>query len=121
MLQRMMEHVYYADLLTQASQAPTTLEELPYLAAFVLSAYPHTIYRMAKPFNPLLGETFECDRRAEVGWRSFMEQVSLIHVHHVYVHVHVNSYPFRGHSLSVIILLLISLVPRPYLLRGRVW
>ena len=75
MLQRMMEHVYYADLLTQASQAPTTLEELPYLAAFVLSAYPHTIYRMAKPFNPLLGETFECDRRAEVGWRSFMEQV----------------------------------------------
>lgn len=76
MLQRMMEHVYYADLLTQASQAPTTLEELPYLAAFVLSAYPHTIYRMAKPFNPLLGETYECDRRAECGWRSFMEQVS---------------------------------------------
>ena len=75
MLQRMMEHVYYADLLTQASRASTTLEELPYLAAFVLSAYPHTIYRMAKPFNPLLGETFECDRRAEEGWRSFMEQV----------------------------------------------
>ena len=76
MLQRMMEHVYYADLLTKASQAPTTLEELPYLAAFVLSAYPHTIYRMAKPFNPLLGETYECDRRAECGWRSFMEQVT---------------------------------------------
>ena len=81
MLQRMMEHVYYADLLTQASQAPSTLEELPYLAAFVLSAYPHTIYRMAKPFNPLLGETFECDRRAETGWRSFMEQV------HAYMYV----------------------------------
>ena len=88
----MMEHVYYADLLTQASQAPTTLEELPYLAAFVLSAYPHTIYRMAKPFNPLLGETFECDRRAEEGWRSFMEQVC-VQRYHVCMCVHVASYP----------------------------
>ena len=82
-----MEHVYYAELLTRASQAPTTLEELPYLAAFVLSAYPHTIYRMAKPFNPLLGETFECDRRAEAGWRSFMEQVQMYLYMYVYVHV----------------------------------
>ena len=81
MLQRMMEHVYYADLFTKASQAPTTLDELPCVAAFVLSAYPHTIYRMAKPFNPLLGETYDCNRRAEAGYKSFMEQV------HAHVHV----------------------------------
>ena len=77
MLQRMMEEIYYADLLSQAAQAESTLEELSYLAAFVLSAYAHTIYRVGKPFNPLLGETYECDRRSENGWRCFMEQVSV--------------------------------------------
>ena len=76
LLQRMMEEIYYADLLSQAAQTDTTLDELTYLAAFVLSAYSHTIYRVGKPFNPLLGETYECDRRAECGWRCFMEQVS---------------------------------------------
>ena len=72
----MMEEIYYADLLSQAAQTDTTMDELTYLAAFVLSAYSHTIYRVGKPFNPLLGETYECDRRAECGWRCFMEQVS---------------------------------------------
>lgn len=71
-----MEEIYYADLLSKAAQAESTLEELSYLGAFVLSAYAHTIYRVGKPFNPLLGETYECDRRAECGWRCFMEQVS---------------------------------------------
>ena len=75
LLQRMMEEIYYADLLSKAAQAESTLEELSYLGAFVLSAYAHTIYRVGKPFNPLLGETYECDRRAECGWRCFMEQV----------------------------------------------
>ena len=75
LLQRMMEEIYYADLLSQAAQTESTLDELAYLAAFVLSAYSHTVFRVGKPFNPLLGETYECDRRAECGWRCFMEQV----------------------------------------------
>jgi len=29
-----------------------------------------------KPFNPLLGETYECDRRDDMGWWSISEQVS---------------------------------------------
>ena len=72
----MMEEIYYSQLLTHAAQAETTIEEMSYLAAFVLSAYAHTVCRVGKPFNPLLGETYECDRRAEYGWRCFMEQVS---------------------------------------------
>lgn len=85
LLQRMMEEIYYSDLLSQAAQTESTLEEISYLAAFVLSAYSHTVFRVGKPFNPLLGETFECDRRAELGWRCFMEQVS---PNHLIVHVY---------------------------------
>lgn len=32
--------------------------------------------RTAKPFNPLLGETYECDRSDDMGWRCVTEQVS---------------------------------------------
>ena len=32
--------------------------------------------RTAKPFNPLLGETYECDRTEDRGWRCISEQVS---------------------------------------------
>ena len=32
--------------------------------------------RTGKPFNPLLGETFECDRMDDLGWRCLNEQVS---------------------------------------------
>jgi len=32
--------------------------------------------RTGKPFNPLLGETFECDRTDDLGWRCLNEQVS---------------------------------------------
>ena len=37
----------------------------------------YTTLRTGKPFNPLLGETFECDRTEDLGWRSFAEQVLL--------------------------------------------
>lgn len=33
-------------------------------------------FRTGKPFNPLLGETFECDRMEDLGWRSISEQVN---------------------------------------------
>ncbi|CAF5122468.1 unnamed protein product, partial [Rotaria socialis] len=32
--------------------------------------------RVNKPFNPLLGETYECDRTEDLGWKSIAEQVS---------------------------------------------
>ncbi|KAG7279500.1 hypothetical protein CRUP_035886 [Coryphaenoides rupestris] len=45
-------------------------------AAFSVSSYSTTVHRTAKPFNPLLGETYELDRTEELGYRSLCEQVS---------------------------------------------
>jgi Oxysterol-binding protein len=45
------------------------------VAAFAVSSYASTATRCAhKPFNPLLGETFECIRE-EQGWKYIAEQV----------------------------------------------
>ena len=73
MLQRMVEDFIYSDILVKAASCDTTLEELTYVAAFATSCYAAN--RVNKPFNPMLGETYECDQRAELGWRCFMEQV----------------------------------------------
>ncbi|VDK86384.1 unnamed protein product [Dibothriocephalus latus] len=46
-----------------------------YIAAYAVSGYARTKMRAAtKPFNPLLGETFEC-LRPEKHWRFMAEQV----------------------------------------------
>ncbi|VDP50148.1 unnamed protein product, partial [Schistosoma mattheei] len=44
--------------------------------AFSVSCYSSTAYRVGKPFNSLLGETYECDRTDDMGWRCISEQVS---------------------------------------------
>lgn len=75
MLQRMVEDLTYSELLTKAVNAPNTMEEAAYVAAFVNSAYASTTARVGKPFNPLLYETFEADRRSDLGWRVITEQV----------------------------------------------
>jgi oxysterol-binding protein 1 len=41
-----------------------------------MSTYSTTSERVAKPFNPLLGETYECDRNSDMGWKLVSEQVS---------------------------------------------
>lgn len=51
-------------------------EQLAYVAAFTISSYATTSDRTSKPFNPLLGETYECDRMDDLGWRALNEQVS---------------------------------------------
>ena len=57
----------------------SSCEQICYVAAFASSSYASTVYRTGKPFNPLLGETYECDRRCEMGWRSLTEQVSCVY------------------------------------------
>jgi hypothetical protein len=47
-----------------------------YVAAFAVSGYASTDSRPCKPFNPLLGETYEADY-PEKGIRFFSEKVSL--------------------------------------------
>lgn len=49
---------------------------MAYVAAFTISSYSTTASRTGKPFNPLLGETYECDRTDDLGWRAISEQVS---------------------------------------------
>ena len=78
MLQRMMEELLYANpILNTAAASETTLEELNHVVAYSTACYAHTTLRVGKPFNPLLGETYECDRRVELGWRCLLEQVRL--------------------------------------------
>jgi hypothetical protein len=75
LLQRCAEDMEYADLLDIAANRPDSTERMVYVAAFAASEYASTIGRVAKPFNPLLGETFEY-ARPDKNYRFFIEQVS---------------------------------------------
>lgn len=77
MLQRLTEDLEYHELLDHAAKCESSLEQLCYVAAFTVSSYSTTVFRTSKPFNPLLGETFELDRLEENGYRSLCEQVPL--------------------------------------------
>uniref|UniRef100_A0A8C6WSN3 Oxysterol-binding protein n=1 Tax=Neogobius melanostomus TaxID=47308 RepID=A0A8C6WSN3_9GOBI len=76
MLQRLSEDLEYYDLLDKGAKCHSSLEQMCYVAAFSVSSYSTTVHRTGKPFNPLLGETYELDRRRENGYRSLCEQVS---------------------------------------------
>uniref|UniRef100_A0A3Q0T2D6 Oxysterol-binding protein n=1 Tax=Amphilophus citrinellus TaxID=61819 RepID=A0A3Q0T2D6_AMPCI len=76
MLQRLSEDLEYYELLDKAAKCHSSLEQMCYVAAFTVSSYSTTVHRTGKPFNPLLGETFELDRHRECGYRSICEQVS---------------------------------------------
>lgn len=65
----------YTDLLDTAASRAESTERMVYVAAFAVSEYASTIGRVAKPFNPLLGETYEYVR-PDMGFRFFAEQVS---------------------------------------------
>ncbi|KAF6212191.1 hypothetical protein GE061_012712 [Apolygus lucorum] len=76
-LQRITESFEYAHLiLDKASDLKDPAEQIAHVAGFAISSYSTTPYRTSKPFNPLLGETYECDRISDFGWKSIAEQVS---------------------------------------------
>ncbi|KAJ5341904.1 ATP12 ATPase F1F0-assembly protein [Penicillium brevicompactum] len=75
LLQRVAEDLEYTDLLDIAADRTDSMERLVYVASYAASEYASTIGRVAKPFNPLLGETFEYVR-PDKGYRFFVEQVS---------------------------------------------
>ncbi|KAI5810248.1 Oxysterol-binding protein-domain-containing protein [Peziza echinospora] len=75
LLQRVAEDMEYTDLLDTAADRAESTERMVYVAAFAASEYSSTINRIAKPFNPLLGETYEY-ARPDKGFRFFVEQVS---------------------------------------------
>ncbi|XP_063171342.1 oxysterol-binding protein 2 isoform X2 [Candoia aspera] len=87
MLQRLTEDLEYHELLDKAVKCKSSIEQMCFVAAFSVSSYSTTVQRTAKPFNPLLGETYELDRLEDLGFRSLCEQVSHhppAAAHHVY-------------------------------------
>eukprot|EP00090_Calanus_glacialis_P045445 TRINITY_DN8436_c0_g1_i1.p1 TRINITY_DN8436_c0_g1~~TRINITY_DN8436_c0_g1_i1.p1 ORF type:complete len:909 (+),score=338.09 TRINITY_DN8436_c0_g1_i1:70-2796(+) len=75
-LQRLCEELEYSDLVDKAVSSTTALDRMTWVAAFAISAYGSSNARAShKPFNPLLGETYECVRE-DKGFRYISEQVS---------------------------------------------
>ncbi|XP_070587935.1 oxysterol-binding protein-related protein 6 isoform X1 [Erythrolamprus reginae] len=75
-LQHLCEELEYSELLDKAAETDDPYERMVLIAAFATSGYASTYYRAgSKPFNPLLGETYECIRE-DKGFRFFSEQVS---------------------------------------------
>jgi len=75
-LQRLCEELEYSELIEKAVSANSPLDRMIWVAAFAISAYASTNARAShKPFNPLLGETYECVRE-DKGFRYIAEQVS---------------------------------------------
>jgi len=76
MLQRLCEELEYSELVEKARSSDTALERMQWVAAFAVSAYGSCNTRAShKPFNPLLGETYECVRE-DKGFKFISEQVS---------------------------------------------
>ncbi|XP_065211901.1 oxysterol-binding protein-related protein 6-like isoform X2 [Planococcus citri] len=76
MLQRLCEELEYSELLDKAVELEDPYERMVYVAAFAVSGYGSSSCRAgSKPFNPLLGETYECIRE-DKGFKFISEQVS---------------------------------------------
>ncbi|KAG7250905.1 hypothetical protein CRUP_019185 [Coryphaenoides rupestris] len=76
-LQRLCEELEYSELLDTAANTLDPFERMVYMATFAVSGYASSYYRAGgKPFNPVLGETYECDR-PDKGFRFVAEQASL--------------------------------------------
>jgi len=71
-LQKMCEQIGYYELLDKANVLEDSCQRLMYMVAFVASQY--SLERTTKPFNPLLGETFEYVNDEKI--RFVAEQVS---------------------------------------------
>lgn len=114
-LQRLCEELEYSELLDTANQTHDPYQRMVseenfsckhsplfkmlsdawcsvqvYVATFAISAYASTYHRAgSKPFNPVLGETYECDR-PDKGFRFIAEQVQFtkytLHSYTVYYH-----------------------------------
>lgn len=77
-LQKCFEDLEYSHLLDKAYESGVmgnSLMRIMNVAAFAVSGYASSDGRLCKPFNPLLGETYEADY-PEKGIRFFSEKVS---------------------------------------------
>ncbi|XP_003220745.1 oxysterol-binding protein-related protein 2 isoform X3 [Anolis carolinensis] len=74
-LQRITEYMEHTYLINKACCHSDPLERMQAVAAFAVSAVASQWERTGKPFNPLLGETYELIRE-DLGFRFISEQVS---------------------------------------------
>ncbi|XP_034000761.1 oxysterol-binding protein-related protein 2-like isoform X1 [Trematomus bernacchii] len=74
-LQRITEYMEHTYLINRACALPDSIERMQAVAAFAVSAVASQWDRTGKPFNPLLGETYELTREDQ-GFRLVSEQVS---------------------------------------------
>ncbi|XP_036378061.1 oxysterol-binding protein-related protein 1 isoform X1 [Megalops cyprinoides] len=74
-LQRLTEYMEHTYLIHQANALSDSIERMKCVAAFAVSAVASQWERTGKPFNPLLGETYELVRE-DLGFRLISEQVS---------------------------------------------
>ena len=72
LLQRITEYMNYSHLLMSAPALDAPLARLQQVATFAVSALASNNMRMGKPFNPLLGETYQLEQD---GFRIVCEQV----------------------------------------------
>ncbi|EGR30773.1 oxysterol-binding protein, putative [Ichthyophthirius multifiliis] len=75
MLQRLAEQMEYSEALDKANAQDDSCLALCFAMGFAASVYAGTINRTKKPFNPLLGETFEYVDDLK-GYKFISEQVS---------------------------------------------
>ncbi|XP_071357511.1 oxysterol-binding protein-related protein 7-like isoform X2 [Trachinotus anak] len=75
LLQRLSEELEYSDLLDIANHIDDPFERMVYVAVFSISGYAWASWRYRyKPFNPVLGETYE-SHREDRGFHYISEQV----------------------------------------------
>ncbi|GCB64404.1 hypothetical protein scyTo_0004601, partial [Scyliorhinus torazame] len=74
-LQRLTEYMEHTYLIHEAIVSRNSLERMQCVAAFAVSAVASQWERTGKPFNPLLGETYEMVRQ-DLGFKLISEQVS---------------------------------------------
>jgi len=76
LLQKLCEQFEYSELLDQADELDDSLLRMAHVIAFVISGYHTTSRRLTKPFDPLLGETFEFSSEDD-NFKYVAEQISI--------------------------------------------
>ncbi|XP_062393585.1 oxysterol-binding protein-related protein 3 [Sardina pilchardus] len=75
-LQHLCEELEYSEMLDRAAHTHDPYLRMVYVAAFAVSGYASSYFRAGgKPFNPVLGESYEC-QRPDKGFNFVAEQVS---------------------------------------------
>jgi hypothetical protein len=96
-LQKLCDPLVFTDLMGRAASAETPEERLRWVATYFVAGYHRAFLTWSKPFNPILGETWNAE--LPDGSRAFMEQIS----HHPPISAYQimgpgRSYHFFGHS-----------------------